>query len=355
MKLDEKIMMKHNLYEKYKEECIEVLTKYKPDFNGEYTSVEHDYLLEVAKHSDFKFYKHRKRGNLISCKYIADKLDRETEIKLKELNEETELHIIRTQDSPDATSFIKGMQKKLTTLGIGFKVIDIHNFNELDEYIDKYQHSKNPFIVVKPLNEIFNYEIEDMKTMLKDLDNYKIRDIDCFLGLFLSTKIKECKFGYIPTTVAAVVEIFKEFNITTKDYTHVCVLGQSKHLGGPISDVIEYTGFPVYVANSRTSAHIKEAILYSCDIVISVTGSPDICKLFNKKHVSTNEELSNRMIIDVGIVNDNGKIRGDIQNDIKAQYTIYNKVPGGVGLIDTSIVALRIVDAYNRQIKGDIK
>ena len=61
------------------------------------------------------------------------------------------------------------------------------------------------------------------------------------------------------------------------------------------------------------------------------------------------------MIIDVGIVNDNGKIRGDIQNDIKAQYTIYNKVPGGVGLIDTSTVALRIVDAYNRQSKGDIK
>lgn len=366
MDIDKRIIMKHNLYEKHQKECLDILRKHKPKASitvKEYTAPLHDYILSIATEEDLKFYTDKPRGNVISCKYISNKLDMETDCKLVvledvyERKEDIKLHIIKTTSSDDIESFIKGMTKKLSSLGIGTEVIEFKDLTDLLDYTEENKEGITPFIVLKPLSEIFTNNIESLKIMLGSLDNAKYRDIDCFLGMDTSTKLDNCKVGYVPSTLASVVEIFKEFNITNKNYTHVYVIGQSKHLGKPIADTLEYNSYATYTADSRTSKHVKEAIFYSSDVAISVTGSKDISKLFNIEHVSTNYDLAKRVIIDVGIVKENGKIRGDVPNDIKAQYMLYNKVPNGVGLIDTSIVALRTIESYYTQLKlkGEIR
>ena len=360
MDIDKRIIMKHNLYEKYQEECLNILRRHKPKacvVVDKYTAPLHDYILKIATEEDLKFYTDKPRGNVISCKYISNKLDMETDCKLMvlediyEYKEEIKLHIIKTTTTDDIESFIKGMTKKLSSLGIGAEIIELNDLTDLLDYTEDQRHTMTPFIVLKPLSKIFTDNVESLKVMLGSLDNANYRDVDCFLDMDTSTKLNNCKLGYVPSTLASVIEIFKEFNITTKNYTHVYVLGQSPHLGKPIADVLEYNNYATYTANSRTSKHVKEAIFYSSDVTISVTGSPDICKLFNKQHVSTNYDLAKRVVIDVGIVKENGKIRGDVPNDIKSQYMLYNKVPNGVGLIDTSIVALRTIESYYTQLK----
>lgn len=355
MNLNKEIVRKHNLFEKYKDKCIDLLPKYNLELeSGEYTASLHDKLLSLVDVKDLSFYKAKPRGNLISCKYISSKIDEMVKTKLQILKDkydikDSALHIIRTEFSDDSVSFISSIQKKLTKLGIGYDIIDIKNFEDLSIYIDSNIYSKNPFIVVKPLSEIFSNNLDDIINEFRVLNNYIERDIDCFTEINSSIRLEDALTFNVPTAVASVVEILKEFNISTKDYMHVCVLGQSKHLGRPMANIIEYNKFPTYTANSRTSKHIKEALFFSSDIVISMTGSRDICKMFNKYSVSTSDTLYKHMIIDVGIVKENDKIRGDIPDDIKAQYSIYNKVPGGVGLIDTSILALRVVKSYYTQ------
>lgn len=355
--IDRYLMKVHNLFENYQDECLAILKKYKPKSEvKKYTASVHNYIMSIAEPEDLKFYKDKPRGNVISCKYIASKIDDITECKVMVLRDifkyqnTPKLHLIKTDNKDDTKSFIKGIEKKLTSLDIEIEIIELNTLNDLIDYKERYKDSLNPFIVLKPLGKLFEENIDIFKATLSELDNTRYRDIDCFLDMNTSTFMADCMLGYVPTTVAAVIEIFKEFQFIMKKYPHVFILGQSKHLGKPMADVIEYNKFSTFVADSRTSTHIKEALLFTSDIIISVTGSKDICKMFNKYPVSTNESLANRTIIDVGIVNDNGKLRGDIPNDIKAQYTLYNKVPGRVGLIDTSIVALRTVESYYTQL-----
>ena len=264
--------------------------------------------------------------------------------------------MLKTNDREDIKSYIKGITAKLSSLGVDVKTIELKSLNDILDYKNKYKSTNNPFIIIRPI-ELFNCSTTMIKNELSELDNAKYRDIDCFLSMNTSTEMHNCRLGNVPTAVASVIEIFKEFQFITKSYPRVFVIGQSKHLGKPMADVIEYNGFSTFVADSKTSQHIKEALLFTSDIIVTVTGSKDICKMFNKYPVSTNDNLANRTIIDVGVVNDNGKLRGDIPNDVKAQYTLYNKVPGGVGLIDTSIIALRTVESYYTQLtlRGELK
>ena len=370
MKVDKAIIMKHNLYEKYQNECLEILKKYKPRANiTEYNSTIHDYILKVATEEDLKFYKDKPRGNLISCKYIASKIDNETEVNVTVLEDlfdltdnprEIELHLLKTDDKGDTNSFIKGIEKKLNKLGIKIKVIDIKTIEDVCRYTKEYKDDVNPFVVLKPLNKELLENEQKLMVLLRQLENYKLRDIDGYLANYMDVNFSSIRYQHTSATVAAVVEIFKEFNLKNDakmfDYTNVLVIGQSKHLGKPLANIIEANKFPVYTVDNRTSNHIKQAVLFSSDVVISVTGSKDVCTLFNPKYISTMDTLSDRIIIDIGIINDNGKIRGDIPNDIKAQYFLSNTVPNGIGLIDTSIIALRTVKSYFTQLrlKGEI-
>lgn len=370
MKVDRDIIMKHNLYEKHQDECLEILKKYKPRAKiTEYNSTIHDYILSVANEEDLKFYKDKSRGNVISCRYIASKIDMETEVNVTVLNDlfdlndntrDIELHLLKTDDKSDTKSFIKGIENKLNKLGILVKVIDVKSINDVYTYTETYKEEVNPFVLLKPLNKELLDNEDKIKNLLRHLENYKLRDIDGYLCDYLDSTYDGIRYQNTSASIAAVIEVIKELDIKTKprefSFTNIMVIGQSKHLGKPLANILESKKFPVYTADQRTSIHVKQAAIFSSDIVISVTGNPDICKIFNQDYLSTNEALSNRIIIDVGIVNDNGKIRGDIPNDIKAQYFLYNRVPNGIGVIDTSIIALRTVKSYFTQLrlKGEI-
>jgi tetrahydrofolate dehydrogenase/cyclohydrolase, NAD(P)-binding domain protein len=370
VKLDKSIIMKHNLYEKHQNECLQILKKYKPRANvTEYNSTIHDYILKVATEEDLKFYKDRPRGNLISCRYIASKIDNETEVNMTILQDlfdladsyrDIELHLLKTDDKNDTISFIKGIEKKLNKLGIKIKVIDIKRVEDVCKYTKEYKDEVNPFVVLKPLNKELLDNEDKIKVLLRHLENYKLRDIDGYLSNYLDISFSNIRYQHSSATIAAVVEIFNELKLESKpksfDYTNVLVIGQSNHLGKPLANLLESQKYPVYTVDSRTSKYIKQAVLFSSDVVISVTGNKEVCSLFNPSFISTNEALSDRIIIDIGIINDNGKIRGDIQNAIKAQYFLSNTVPNGIGLIDTSIIALRTVKSYFTQLrlKGEI-
>lgn len=157
-----------------------------------------------------------------------------------------------------------------------------------------------------------------------------IKDIDGMTPYNLGNIILENDSTHLPCTPIAVLELLSYYKIDILG-RRIVVVGQSSAVGKPLTVLLLNRGATVTTVNIHTKDLNKSCL--EADIIISATG---------KKGLIREDFISSKaIVIDVGIsVDERGEISGDVCfEEVKEKCEFITPVPGGIGLITTTVLA----------------
>lgn len=250
---------------------------------------------------------------------------------LSEKNIHPKLACIRVGDREDDISYERGIIKKFEALGV---LVDVHVFQsdasdeDVLQTIDVLNRdaSVHGILMFRPLP----------KSMHEDRIRNSIaihKDVDCasdmaLASIFLGTSKR------LPCTARAVMEMLSYYAIPLQG-KKVTVIGRSMVVGKPLCIGLLQENATVTMAHSKTTD--MASVCVDADIVVVATG-----------HVNTltADMVSEKaVVIDVGINFVKGRLVGDVDFEgVSRRAASVSPVPGGVGSITTSVLALHVVE-----------
>lgn len=271
------------------------------------------------------------RTDIVSCKDYVEIKKKELKEEIRHFNRKPVLAVIQIDNDQASNSYIKGKQKDCDEIGIEMRHVNIYSNvagqKEVECIIKDVAKSDADGIIIQlPIPD--KYDLERLQHLIppeKDVDGFR-RD-SCF---------KPCT----PKGIVDWME-YNNFEFKGKD---CCVLGRSKIVGLPLTNMLIEKGATVTCCNSTTPS--TEYYTRNADYVFSAIGIPHY---FDYSDFFEYCEL----IVDIGInrIKDN-KLCGDINCCSFEEYlsgTYVTPVPGGVGLLTRTSLMQNVVDAYKIQ------
>lgn len=272
-------------------------------------------------------------SSILNVEGLFEQIKVEISHKLKEIKKVPTLAIIRVGENKDDISYENSVKKKFLEFSLNVKIYvfssDILE-EDLIEEVKKIDANKeiSGILLLKPLAKKFNEDlISSYISKKKDLD---LTNKENLFDLFINDE-----FMYAPCTAEAVIEILK-FNKVDIKSKNVVILGRSMRVGKPLAFLFLKEDATVTICHSKTKD--VESICKKADILIASIG--------RAKYVNPNFVNENMFVVDVGINFLDNKICGDV--DFEAVYDkvrAISKVPKGVGLITTAILARHLIMA----------
>lgn len=150
--------------------------------------------------------------------------------------------------------------------------------------------------------------------------------------------------NFHPCTATGTINLLKSFiKIDLKE--KLCtVIGRSKLVGKPITDLLIQHGATVTSCNSFTSSNILYNCVKNSDIIISAVGKANLLKpcMFDSE--------KNQILIDIGTSFVDGKLVGDVDPaiykesyDFDLPFLYYTPVPKGMGLVTRAVLMQNVV------------
>lgn len=271
------------------------------------------------------------RTDIVSCKDYVEIKKKELEEEIKNLDKKPVLAVIQIDNDQASNSYIKGKQKDCDEVGIEMRHVNIYSNaagqKEVECVIKDIINSDADGIIIQ-LPIPYKYDLERLQNLIppeKDVDGFR-RD-SCF---------KPCT----PKGIIDWME-YNDFDFKGKD---CCVLGRSKIVGLPLTNMLIEKGATVTCCNS-TTRHTED-YTKNADYVFSAIGIP---YYFDISDFSDFCEL----IVDIGINrNIDNKLCGDVNCNLFEKCmrdTYVTPVPGGVGLLTRVSLMQNVVDAYKIQ------
>lgn len=271
------------------------------------------------------------RTDIVSCKDYVEIKKKKLKEEIQHFNGKPVLAVIQIDNDQASNSYIKGKQKDCDEIGIEMRHVNIYSNvagqKEVECIIKDVAKSDADGIIIQlPIPD--KYDLERLQHLIppeKDVDGFR-RD-SCF---------KPCT----PKGIVDWME-YNNFEFKGKD---CCVLGRSKIVGLPLTNMLIEKGATVTCCNSTTPS--TEYYTRNADYVFSAIGIPHY---FDYSDFFEYCEL----IVDIGInrIKDN-KLCGDINCCSFEEYlsgTYVTPVPGGVGLLTRLALMQNTLNAYKIQ------
>lgn len=271
------------------------------------------------------------RTDIVSCKDYVEIKKKKLKEEIQHFNRKPVLAVIQIDNDQASNSYIKGKQKDCDEIGIEMRHVNIYSNvagqKEVECIIKDIANSDADGIIIQlPIPD--KYDLNQLQNLIppeKDVDGFR-RD-SCFK----------------PCTTKGIVDWmeYNNFEFKGKD---CCVLGRSKIVGLPLTNMLIEKGATVTCCNSTTPS--TEYYTRNADYVFSAIGIPHY---FDYSDFFEYCEL----IVDIGInrIKDN-KLCGDINCCSFEKYlsgTYVTPVPSGVGLLTRTSLMQNVVDAYKIQ------
>lgn len=260
------------------------------------------------------------------------------------------LVVIQAGNDPASSTYIRNKKKACDRCFI--ECDDIHINEEKDsalteiriiEEIQKANRDDNidGILVQLPLPKGV-----DEETVLNYISSSK--DVDGFgylnAGKFFSKRNPE-PFGFIPCTPAGIVYMLNslssscDINFAGKN---AVVIGRSNIVGKPVSILLQRMNMNVTMLHSKTSDEDKQFYCRHADVIVVATGHENT---LTDRHFYGGK---NPIIIDVGINRgSDGKLHGDVSEEVKAKYSsYYTPTPGGTGPMTVAMLMGNVFRAY---------
>lgn len=271
------------------------------------------------------------RTDIVSCKDYVEIKKKELKEEIRHFNRKPVLAVIQIDNDQASNSYIKGKQKDCDEIGIEMRHVNIHSNiaeqKEVEGIIKVIVNSDADGIIIQlPIPD--KYDLDRLQHLIppeKDVDGFR-RD-SCFK----------------PCTPKGIID-WMEYNNFEFKGKGCCVLGRSKIVGLPLTNMLIEKGATVTCCNSTTPS--TEYYTRNADYVFSAIGIPHY---FDYSDFFEYCEL----IVDIGInrIKDN-KLCGDINCCSFEEYlsgTYVTPVPGGVGLLTRLALMQNTLNAYKIQ------
>lgn len=149
-----------------------------------------------------------------------------------------------------------------------------------------------------------------------------------------------------PCTPEGIIRLLDHYLIPIEGQ-HAVILGRSNIVGKPLARMLLDRNATVTVCHSQTPEYVKNFLLHNAHIVIAATGVPNLVELPYAHFIT---------YVDVGINRDKeGKIFGDIPQEVKDRSEAYTPVPGGVGPMTVAMLMEHVVQAavWQQEVTND--
>jgi methylenetetrahydrofolate dehydrogenase (NADP+)/methenyltetrahydrofolate cyclohydrolase len=142
----------------------------------------------------------------------------------------------------------------------------------------------------------------------------------------------------LPATPAGIMEILDEYDVALQGARAV-VVGRSNIVGKPVSLLLLQRHATVTICHSRTRE--LPAITREADVLVAAVGKP--------RAVTKDMVKPGACVIDVGINRVDGKLVGDVAEDVSEVAGLLTPVPGGVGPMTIAALLRNTMRAARRQ------
>lgn len=244
------------------------------------------------------------------------------------------LVIIRVGDNPSDISYEKGAMKRMEKVGIRASNYRFDADVDPDRFMEAFRYLNNDedvdgILIFRPLPKHL-----DEKLICNTID--PVKDMDCISPVNQAKLFAGDESGYAPCTAEAVMELLKTYHIDPAG-KEVAIIGRSMVIGKPLAMLMIKANATVTVCHTKTKD--IESVCRRADIVVACAGSA--------KMVTPAFLKNDAVVVDVGInVDKNGNLVGDVDFDaIKDVASAASPVPGGVGMITTSVLAMHVIKA----------
>ena len=244
------------------------------------------------------------------------------------------LVIIRVGDNPSDISYEKGAMKRMEKVGIRASNYRFDADVDPDKFMEAFRYLNNDedvdgILIFRPLPKHL-----DEKLICNTID--PVKDMDCISPVNQAKLFAGDESGYAPCTAEAVMELLKTYHIDPAG-KEVAIIGRSMVIGKPLAMLMIKANATVTVCHTKTKD--IESVCRRADIVVACAGSA--------KMVTPAFLKNDAVVVDVGInVDENGNLVGDVDFDaIKDVASAASPVPGGVGMITTSVLAMHVIKA----------
>ena len=143
-------------------------------------------------------------------------------------------------------------------------------------------------------------------------------------------------FPHLPTPQAAVT-LLKSSKVSLEGKTAV-ILGRSEIVGKPLIHLLLDENLTVCVCHSKTPKDKMIQLTKAADIVFACVGKPAFVK---KEWIKPGA-----IVIDIGTNEMDGRIVGDVEDNVKTVAGFISPVPGGVGPVTSVMLMKNVVEAF---------
>ena len=248
------------------------------------------------------------------------------------------LGIIRVGEREDDLSYERGAMKRCETLGVAVKryllpegvsqKILITTIREVNQ--DPRVHG---VLLFRPLPKHLDEEAA-CQALRPEKDVDGITD-GSTAGVFSGRPL-----GFPPCTAQACMEILQHYGIDCQGKKAV-VIGRSLVVGKPAALMLLQRNATVTICHTKTQD--MPAVCREAELLLVAAGKAG---MIDRPYFTPGQ-----IVIDVGIhVSEEGKLCGDVKfEDADPVVEALTPVPGGVGMVTTSVLAGHVVEAAKRQ------
>lgn len=247
------------------------------------------------------------------------------------------LAIVRLGERGDDIAYETGACKRCETIGVSVRrctLPETTTQSELSALLDKINRDPavHGCLLMRPLPAGF-----DEASLCNELLAEK--DVDGITNLSLSGVFAGERVGFPPCTAQACLEILDHYGIPVGG-KRVVVVGRSLVVGRPLSMLVLARNATVTICHSQTAD--LPAVCREADVLIVATGREGV--------VGPTCMTRRQTVVDVGIHLDSlGKLHGDVDFALAEPIVeAITPVPGGVGLVTTSVLVKHVVEAAER-------
>ena len=271
---------------------------------------------------------------LMSGSEVAMGILKELVNKRVEMSSNPTLGIIRVGEKSNDLAYERSILKKFSDLNLSLKIFNLPadvSQKKFDEKFDEVNLDPaiHGILLFRPLPE----ELSDKHARATIKPD---KDIDCMGYENIAKLFSGEPDGYAPCTAAAAMKILDFYKIDLNG-KNVAVLGRSLVIGRPVASMLTTKNATVTLCHSKTKD--LKSICQRSDIIITAMG---------KSNFLTSDYFNEHsIIIDVGINSyADGKLCGDVDFEkVSGKVAGITPVPGGVGAVTTSILALNVLKA----------
>lgn len=274
-------------------------------------------------------------AKIIDGKAIAQNIAGKLKNEVQAMAETPKLAIITYRADERSKVYVNLKLKRAEEIGIKVERIDWSDMEQNDclKAMKKLGNRQdiNAIIVQLPLGGWDTPQmLLDLIPAQKDVDGLSMQSLE---------DLKQNKAKLIPATPRAVLTALEYEKVDLKN-KKIVVVGQGKLVGLPLGIIMKNQGLKVEAADINTKN--LSALTKNADILISAAGQPNL--------ITGDMVKPGAIVLDVGIVEINGKLAGDVDYvSVEPIAGMISKVPGGIGPLTVVSLLQNVVEASTLQ------